>query len=125
GQPIQSFGEAGRVDLRKGLDRPVEGVSISASTPGVIFEDLYIIGSTVSESLPSSPGDIRAYDANTGALRWICHTIPHTGEFGYETWPPDAHKISGGANAWAGLTVDPKLGMVFGATGSASFDFYG
>ena len=62
---------------------------------------------------------------NTGKQRWIFHTIPHPGEFGYETWPPDAYKISGGANAWAGLSIDPKLGMVFAATGSASFDFYG
>jgi quinoprotein glucose dehydrogenase len=125
GKPIESFGEGGRVDLRVGLDRPVEGVSVSASTPGVIFEELYIIGSTVSESLPGSPGDIRAYDANTGALVWSFHTIPHPGEFGYDTWDPDSWKINGGANAWAGLTVDAKLGMVFGATGSASFDFYG
>ena len=125
GKPIPTFGENGRVDLRKGLDRPIEGVSISASTPGVVFGDLYITGSTVAESLPSSPGDIRAYDVKTGELRWTFHTIPHPGEFGYETWPKDAWKISGGTNAWAGLTVDHELGMVYGATGSTSFDFYG
>ncbi len=125
GKPIPSFGENGRVDLRKGLDRPIEGVSISASTPGVVFENLYITGSTVSESLPSSPGDIRAYDVKTGELRWTFHTIPHPGEFGYDEWPKDAWKISGGTNAWAGLTVDHELGMVYGATGSTSFDFYG
>src|SRR5262249_55039540 len=67
----------------------------------------------------------RAYDVNTGKLRWTFHTIPHPGEPGYETWPPDAWKISGGANAWAGLAVDAKLGMLFAATGQASFDFYG
>ncbi|MEP7346459.1 MAG: PQQ-binding-like beta-propeller repeat protein [Gemmatimonadaceae bacterium] len=125
GKPIPTFGNGGQVDLRVGLGRPIEAMSVSASTPGVMFEDLYILGSSVSESLPSSPGDIRAYDANTGALRWTFHTIPRPGEFGYETWPPEAYKVSGGANAWAGLTVDPKLGMVFGGTGSASFDFYG
>ena len=125
GKPMLSFGDSGRVDLRAGLDRPIEGVSVSASTPGVIFEDLLIMGSTVSESLPSSPGHIRAYDINTGALRWTFHTIPHPGEFGYDSWSPESWKVSGGANAWAGLTVDHKLGMVFGATGSASFDFYG
>ena len=125
GKPVPTFGEGGQVDLRVGLGRPIEGVSVSASSPGVIFENLLILGSSVSESLPSSPGDIRAYDANTGALRWVFHTIPRPGEFGYETWPPEAYKVSGGANAWAGLTVDPKLGMVFGATGSAAFDFYG
>ncbi|MEP6729827.1 MAG: PQQ-binding-like beta-propeller repeat protein [bacterium] len=125
GKPITTFGDSGRVDLRKGLDRPIEGVSVSASTPGVIFEGLYIIGSTVAESLPSSPGDIRAYDATTGELKWIFHTIPRPGEFGYDTWPKEAYKVSGGANAWSGLTVDHTLGLVYGATGSAAFDFYG
>ena len=125
GKPIQTFGDNGRIDLRNGLDRPPECVSISASSPGVIFEDMIIMPSTVPETLPGSPGHIRAFDVNTGKQRWIFHTIPHPGEFGYETWPPDAYKISGGANAWAGLSIDPKLGMVFAATGSASFDFYG
>ncbi|MDB4875361.1 MAG: Pyrrolo-quinoline quinone beta-propeller repeat-containing protein [Gemmatimonadetes bacterium] len=125
GLPIQSFGDSGSVDMRAGLDRPVAGVTVSASTPGVVYEDMLIIGSTVSETLPGSPGDIRAYDIKTGALRWSFHTIPHPGELGYETWPPDAWKVNGGANAWSGVTVDQKRGIVFAATGSASFDFYG
>jgi quinoprotein glucose dehydrogenase len=125
GRPIQPFGDDGRIDLRKGLDRPPESVSISASSPGVIFEDMIILPSTVPETLPGSPGHIRAFDVNTGKQRWMFHTIPHPGEFGYKTWPPEAYKISGGANAWAGLSIDAKLGMVFAATGSASFDFYG
>ncbi len=125
GTPVKTFGDSGWIDLRAGLDRPIEGLSVSASTPGVVFEDLYIIGSTVPEALPSAPGDIRAYDVNTGALRWSFHTIPHPGEFGYDTWPADAWKIAGGANAWSGVTLDPKRAMVFAATGSASFDFYG
>jgi quinoprotein glucose dehydrogenase len=125
GTPIQKFGEDGHIDLRKGLDRPYESLSVSASTPGVILDDMIIFGSSVPETLPGAPGDIRAYDVNTGNMRWTFHTIPHPGEYGYETWPPDAWKVSGGANAWAGLSVDPKLDMVFAATGSASFDFYG
>jgi quinoprotein glucose dehydrogenase len=125
GQPIRSFGADGRIDLREGLDQPAERMSVSASSPGVVFDDLLIIGSTVPETLPGSPGHIRAYDVNTGKLRWIFHTIPHPGEFGYDTWPKDAYKLIGGANAWAGLTLDPQLGTVFAATGSASFDFYG
>jgi quinoprotein glucose dehydrogenase len=125
GQPIASFGSNGRIDLREGLDRPAEKLTVSASTPGVIFEDMLIIGSTVPETLPGSPGHIRAFDVNTGKRRWIFHTIPQPGEFGYDTWPADAHLFAGGANAWAGVTIDAKLGMVFAATGSASFDFYG
>ncbi len=125
GKPIPGFGDNGRIDLRFGFDRPPESISISASSPGVIFEDMIIMPSTVPETLPGSPGDIRAFDVHTGKQRWIFHTIPHPGEAGYETWSPDSWKISGGANAWAGLAVDPTLGMVFAATGQASFDFYG
>ncbi|MCC7052146.1 MAG: pyrroloquinoline quinone-dependent dehydrogenase [Gemmatimonadaceae bacterium] len=126
GRPIRGFGnDSGWVDLREGLGRPATEISVSASTPGVVFEDLLIIGSTVPEQLPSAPGDIRAYEIATGRLRWSFHTIPHPGEPGYETWPPDAWKVAGGANAWAGVTIDPARGMVFAATGSASYDFYG
>jgi quinoprotein glucose dehydrogenase len=125
GKPAQTFGSDGFVDLRKDLERPFESVTISATSAGVVYGDLFILGSTVSETLPGSPGHIRAYDVKSGKLRWIFHTIPLPGEFGYETWPKDAYKVSGGANAWAGLTVDSANGLVFAATGSASFDFYG
>src|SRR5581483_7853022 len=125
GQPIPSFGANGRIDLREGLDQPADKLTVSASTPGVVFEDLLIMPSSVPETIPGSPGHIRAFDVNTGKLRWIFHTIPKPGEFGYDTWSKDAYKVSGGANAWAGVTVDPKNAMVFAATGSASFDFYG
>ena len=125
GKPIPSFGSEGHIDLREGLDRPVEKMSVSASSPGVIFEDMISLGSTVPETLPGSPGHIRAFDTKTGKLRWIFRTIPRPGEFGYDTWSKDSYLVSGGANAWAGLSMDVKLGMVFAATGSASFDFYG
>jgi len=125
GRPIPTFGDSGWVDLRAGLGRPVDGLSVSASTPGVVFDNLLIMGSTVPEALPSAPGDIRAYDTRTGKLVWSFHTIPHPGEPGYETWPPDAWKISGGVNAWSGVTLDAKRAMVFVATGSASYDFWG
>jgi quinoprotein glucose dehydrogenase len=125
GQRVASFGDDGRIDLREGLGRPADKLTVTASTPGVIFDDLLIMGSTVPETLPSAPGDIRAFDVNTGKLRWSFHTIPHPGEFGYESWPANAWQIAGGANAWAGVTLDAARGMVFAATGSASFDFYG
>src|SRR5262249_14595669 len=123
--PVESFGVSGRVDLREGLGMAPERASVSASTPGAIFEDMLILGSSVPETLPGTPGHIRAFDVKSGKLRWIFHTIPQPGEFAYDTWPPDAHKLIGGANAWAGVTVDAKNAMVFAATGSASFDFYG
>jgi quinoprotein glucose dehydrogenase len=120
-----AFGSGGRVDMRGAFDRPLENLTISVPTPGAVYKDLVILGSSVPEVLPSTPGDIRAYDARTGKLRWTFHTIPRPGEFGYDTWPRDAWKHTGGANAWAGLIVDQKRGLVFVPTGSAAFDFYG
>ena len=125
GKIVPSFGDSGRVDLRQGLGRDPRRVSISATSPGVVYKDLIIMGSIVSEDLPAPPGDIRAYDVRTGELRWSFHTIPQRGEFGYETWPADARKYIGGANSWAGLTIDHERGLVFCPTGSAAFDFYG
>jgi quinoprotein glucose dehydrogenase len=126
GKPVRGWGnDSGWVDLREGLGRPIEGLSVSASSPGGVYKDMLIMGSTVPEALPSAPGDIRAYDLVTGKIRWTFHTIPHPGEYGYETWPPDAWKVAGGANAWSGVTIDQERGIVFFATGSASYDFYG
>jgi len=125
GQLVKTFGDEGRVDLRQGLGRDPAEQDVSSTSPGVIYKDLLILGSIVSEDLPASPGDIRAYDVRTGKLRWTFHTIPHPGESGYETWPKDGWKYLGGANDWGGLSVDLTRGLVFAATGSAAFDFYG
>jgi quinoprotein glucose dehydrogenase len=125
GRPVAGFGNAGRVDLREGLGRDPKLQTVSATSPGVVYRDLLILGSAVGEDLPASPGDIRAYDVRTGKIRWSFHTIPHPGEFGYETWPKDAWTYSGGANSWPGLSLDEKRGLVFVPTGSAAFDFYG
>jgi quinoprotein glucose dehydrogenase len=125
GERVPGFGDKGRIDLREGLGRPVDEVSITSTTPGVAYKDLLIMGSLVPEGLPSAPGDIRAYDARTGKIRWTFHTIPRPGEFGYQTWPKDAWTYTGGANSWPGMALDEKRGLVFAATGSASFDFYG
>jgi quinoprotein glucose dehydrogenase len=121
-----AFGKDGRVDMREAFpDRNPETTTISLPTPGAIYKDLIILGSSVPETHPSTPGDIRAYNVRTGRLAWTFHTIPHPGEAGYETWPKDTWKYTGGANAWAGLVVDVKRGAVYATTGSAAYDFYG
>jgi quinoprotein glucose dehydrogenase len=125
GQVIDSFGENGALDLHKGLDREVDDLFISSNTPGIIFKDVLIIGSRVSESTGAAPGHIRAFDVYTGERKWIFHTIPHPDEFGYDTWPEDAYLKSGGANTWAGFSLDEKRGIVYCPTGSAAYDFYG
>jgi quinoprotein glucose dehydrogenase len=126
GKPIASFGANGRIDLRANLGRePIEKQSVSLNTPGVIYKDLIIVGSAVPETIPAPPGDIRAYDVRTGALRWSFHTLPHPGEAGYETWSPDSWKTSGAANNWCGMAIDPTRGIVYVPTGSSVPDFYG
>jgi len=125
GKPISTFGQDGRVDLRRDLGRDPEQQSIALTSPGVVYKDLIIVGGRNPETLPAPPGDVRAYDVRSGKLRWSFHTIPHAGEFGHDTWPADAWKHSGAANNWAGMTVDLQRGIVFAPTGSAAFDFYG
>jgi glucose dehydrogenase len=125
GKPIESFGDRGRIDLRKGLGRPFENQSIALTTPGVVYKDLVIVGGRNPETHPAPPGYIRAYDVHTGQLRWVFHTIPLPGEPGYETWPKDAWKTAGAANNWAGMSLDVEHGIVYAPTGSAVMDFYG
>ncbi|MDE0263143.1 MAG: pyrroloquinoline quinone-dependent dehydrogenase [Bryobacterales bacterium] len=125
GKPVPEFGGEGWIDLREHLGRDPETLSVGLTTPGVVYGDLLIIGSITSEGLPSAPGDIRAFDARTGELRWSFHTLPRPGEPGYETWAEDNWKIVGGANAWAGLALDEDRGLVYTGTGSAAFDFWG
>jgi quinoprotein glucose dehydrogenase len=125
GKPMATFGEDGRIDLRKGLREPWERQSIALTTPGSIYKDLIIVGGRNPETHPAPPGDVRAFDVHTGALRWAFHTIPRPGEPGAETWPPDAWQTAGAANNWAGMTVDANRGVVYVPTGSAVMDFYG
>jgi len=125
GKVIPSFGNAGRIDLREHSRGVPSELSISSTSPGAIYKDLIIFGDATPEQVPAPPGDIRAYDVRTGTLRWTFHTIPHPGEFGYETWPKDAWTYSGAANNWCGMTVDTARGIVFVPTGSAATDWYG
>ena len=126
GQPVTSFGEGGRIDLQKDHDYHKEQFFLVANTPGIVYKDLYITGMRLSEGLDAAPGHIRAFDVRTGKRRWIFHTIPHPGEPGFETWKDKtAYKKIGGANNWAGMSLDEKRGIVYVPTGSATYDFWG
>jgi quinoprotein glucose dehydrogenase len=126
GELIPSFGKNGRVDLREGLGRDTATVTeVQSGTPGRIFENLIILGSAPGEAYGSPPGDIRAYDARSGKMVWIFHTVPHPGEFGYDTFPPDAWKYTGGNNAWGEISLDEKRGIVYFPLGSPTYDMYG
>jgi quinoprotein glucose dehydrogenase len=129
GKPVEGFGKKGIVDLHEGLGdslgHSVDSLMVTATTPGVVYKNTFIIGSSVSENGDAAPGHIRAFDVVTGKLKWVFHTVPLPGEFGYDTWPADAYRKIGGANCWGGLVVDEKRGMVYFGTGSPSSDFYG
>jgi quinoprotein glucose dehydrogenase len=128
GRPVRSFGKNGYIDLAENLDRDPEsfGRFVAGTTPGIIFKNLIVLGTRVSESADAAPGHIRAYDVITGERRWIFHTIPHPGEVGYETWPDrDAWKKLGGANSWAGMSLDEEREILYVPTGTVSGDFYG
>jgi quinoprotein glucose dehydrogenase len=125
GKPIASFGEGGRIDLRKGLRGNFQQQSVALTTPGIVYKNLIIVGGRNPETHPAPPGDIRAFDVRTGKLVWTFHTIPHPGEVGYDTWPADAWQTAGAANNWAGMALDAARGIVYVPTGSAVMDFYG
>ncbi len=126
GRSILSFGDAGSVDLKQGLDRDPKALRlVQSTTPGRVFEDLLILGSATNQEYGSAPGDIRAFNVRSGKLVWTFHTIPRPGEFGYETWPKDARKRVGGANVWGELSIDEPRGIVYAPTASAKYNFYG
>jgi quinoprotein glucose dehydrogenase len=126
GAAVKEFGDGGKIDLHDGLGRDVKTLFVTATSPGVVYNDLLIMGTRVHEGPEAAPGHIRAYDIRTGKQKWIFHTIPQPGEKGFETWDdPNAYKTIGGANAWGGLSLDKSRGIVFAGTGSANYDFYG
>lgn len=126
GKSILSFGNQGLVDLREGLGRDPESLTRAQSgTPGKIFENLILLGSSTGEGYMSTPGHLRAYDVLTGKLVWTFHTIPQPGEFGYDTWPKDAYKYVGGANTWGEISVDEERGIAYYPLGSPTYDYYG
>ncbi|HEX8039706.1 MAG TPA: PQQ-binding-like beta-propeller repeat protein, partial [Chryseosolibacter sp.] len=125
GKLVTTFGRGGKVSMNVGMRGDTALISVIPTSPGVVFENLLIIGCEVSELYGAEPGYIRAYDIRTGKLEWTFHTIPHPGEPGYETWPKDAWKYAGGVNSWGGMSVDREKGVVYVPLGSPAYDFYG
>ena len=122
---VSGFGDQGKVSLKEGLGDWAQNLYVISTSPGIIYQDKLIVGTRVSENNDAAPGFIRAFNVKSGAVDWVFHTIPQPGQFGYDTWPADAYARAGGANSWAGMSLDEERGMVFLPTGSASFDFWG
>jgi quinoprotein glucose dehydrogenase len=124
GETITSFGDNGRVDPAADSERPV---GRPTGNPGRIYKDMFIVSLPASgANYDSTPGDVHAYDIQTGKLKWVFHSVPLPGEFGSDTWPPEALQIGhGGVHNWSEFTVDEDKGIVFVPFGTARFDFYG
>ena len=130
GNIVETFGKDGLVDLRLGLAR--EGWDITNVRPLHTSNPGRVIGNLMVVSLPaqgagyvSTPGDVQAYDVVTGELEWVFHSIPHEGEFGYDTWPKGAQATAGGVHNWSEMTVAEANGIVFVPFGTARYDFFG
>jgi quinoprotein glucose dehydrogenase len=125
GEATAGFGDNGRVDLRIALPRQA-AQPLHTGNPGRIFEGTMIVSLPAQGAgYDATPADVQAYDARTGRIQWVFHSIPHPGEFGYDTWPPEAFKKSGGVHNWSEFTVDEQRGIAFISFGSPRFDFYG
>ncbi len=122
GEPVVDFGRDGVVDLSATMegDGPLR-----VTVPGIVFEDLIVMGFSTSEAAGALPGAISAYSAIDGALVWRHHNVPRPGEPGSETWADGALEVAGGANTWTGMALDAERGLLFAPTGSATPDFYG
>jgi quinoprotein glucose dehydrogenase len=125
GESIPTFGTNGNVDLRQALWREARN-PLQTSNPGRIFENLIIMSLPAQGAgYDATPADVQAYDVRTGKVAWVFHSIPHPGEFGYDTWPEGAFRTAGGVHNWSEFTIDEQRGIAFIPFGTARFDFYG
>lgn len=128
GAVCPDFGNQGVVDLARSLGRKIDRRQVTHSSPPGICRDTVVVGSIVFDAPPNKeapPGHVRGFDARTGRMKWIFHTIPAEGEFGAETWENDSAKYSGACNVWSMFACDEKLGYVYLPTGTATNDMYG
>lgn len=127
GKPAPRFGDEGFVDLKQGIMGAFTNARMAMQSPPAIYKDVVITGSNNNELAPSlgAYGDVRGWDAHTGKLLWVFHTVPRKGEPGNQTWADDSWKNRSGTNAWGFMTVDVKHGLIFVPLGCPTSDFYG
>lgn len=136
--PIDGFPETGVVDLLADLGHPYdpyEGIPletgyITGSSPPIVVNDVVVVGNSAEQGYHQSrieniPGDILAYDARSGELRWKFNVIPKPGEYGHETWENDAWEWTGDVSSWAPISADVENNLVYIPTNGATIDYYG
>lgn len=128
GTPVPSFGKAGVIDLSEGLVWAINKKHYTNTSPPIVYKDLVIVGNGVGDRLTykqDPPGDVRAFDARSGALRWKFNTIPQRGEFGNNTWDAGSWQFTGHTNVWAPMSVDEQRGLLYMPVSTPSNDYYG
>jgi glucose dehydrogenase len=150
GEPVglEGFPESGTVDMIPDLISdwgpwlehgseydPNQGIPqelgyITTSSPPIVVNDVVVVGNSAEQGylqtrIENVPGDILAYDARTGDLKWKFHVIPRPGEEGHETWENDAWEWTGDVSSWAPMSADPELGLVYVPTNPPTIDYYG
>jgi len=129
GKPCAGFGSGGVVDLRKGLRvTPDEFAFYEVTSPPAIVGDLIITGSAIADNTNLAPasGEVRAWDARTGALKWSFDPIPQDStDPAFKTWEKWSAPRTGGGNVWSVMAVDPERDLVFLPTSSPAPDYFG
>ncbi|HEY7186845.1 MAG TPA: PQQ-binding-like beta-propeller repeat protein [Vicinamibacterales bacterium] len=132
GIPIPAFGRNGAVDLKLEDDQDVDldTGEIGLNATALVVGDVVVVGAahrpgSAPRTMKNAKGFVRGYDARTGKRLWIFHTIPKQGEFGYDTWLEGSAEYNGNTGAWAQMSADPELGLVYVPTEMATGDYYG
>ncbi len=129
GKPCTTFSRGGSVNLAEGLRiPPFEKQAYTITSPPIVVNGVVVTGSSIGDnSRPdTASGEVRAYDARTGALKWTWDPIPQDPKDpAYGEWRGAMAHKSGAANAWSVLAADPERDLVFVPTTSAAPDYYG
>jgi len=129
GRRCADFADGGSVNLRHGLHNPpFETEEYEVTSPPAIVNGLIVVGSGVADNnrTDAASGEVRAFDARTGRLRWSWDPVPRdSGDPAWPSWTSPAAHRTGAANAWSVISVDSLRGLVFVPTSSASPDYFG
>ena len=132
GDRVPGFGTDGIVDLMQNMDQEIDPISgeIGLHSTPMVAGDTIIIGAahvpgSAPRSMRNTKGYVRGFDADTGARRWIFHTIPGGDEFGNDTWLNESWRYTGNTGVWGQISVDTELGIVYLPTEMPTNDYYG
>lgn len=129
GERIGAFGDEGQIDLRQGLRLgPRDFSDYEETSPPAVVGNTVVLGSAVADNqaVTQASGEVRAYDAETGRLKWSWDPIPQDKrDPAAATWKNASARRTGAANAWSIIVADPARNLVYVPTGSPSPDYYG